>query len=96
MELAVRDCIRKCFGGNSNVTFHDKVQALKYVAEDPLTQELMPSFEGNSRDMKLIKFFSERKSYQLLGVILVLYSMLFKLKNRLQQTIDKTIRFQKD
>jgi|GEM_PF-924214 len=88
MELAVRDCIRKCFGGNSNITFQAKVQALKYVAEDPLTQELMPSFEGNSSDMKLIKFFTQRKSYQSLGVILVLYSMLFKLKNRLKQTIQ--------
>ena len=91
MELAVRDCIRKCFGTNSNLTFQDKVQALIYVAEDPLTQELMPSFEADTSDMKLIKSFSHRKSYQSLGVILVLYSSLFKLKNRSKQTIHKLI-----
>lgn len=97
MELAVRDCIRKCFSGNSDVSFQDKVQALKYVSEDPLTQELMPSFEGNSLDMKFIKFFSKRQSYQSyqsLGFILVLYSMLFKLKNRLKQTIHKLLDFE--
>ena len=82
MELAVRDCIRKCFGGQDTLSFPEKVQKLKVVCEDPLTQKMLPSFECKSRDMKIIQFFSQRKSYRLLGMTLVLYSSLFKLKKR--------------
>ena len=85
IELAVRDCIRKCFGGKYKLAFYEKVQKLKYVCEDQLTQEIMPRFEGNSADMKIIKFFSQYKSYELLGLVLVLYSFLVDINKRGQQ-----------
>ena len=89
IEYAVRDCIRKCIGGKYTLKFHEKVQNIKYVCEDKLTQEIMPSFECVNIDLKIIKFFSQHKSYELLGLILVLYSFLagirkslLKIKNR--------------
>lgn len=83
IEFSARQCIRRCFKDRCKLNFYEKVQKLKYICEDKLTQESMPIFEY--KDMKIIRFLSQRKAYNLLGFLLVIHSYL----------IDRYISIQK-
>ncbi|WP_050739527.1 glycosyltransferase [Acetobacterium bakii] len=95
MEFAVMHCIKICFRSKCKLTYSEKVQKLKYVCEDNLTQELITAFECKDFYMKIVRFFTKYKLYQLLGFILIVHSFLVdiyktiqKIKNTIFEVID--------
>jgi glycosyltransferase involved in cell wall biosynthesis len=79
VEFAVRDCIRKSFRSKYKVSFHNKIQSIIDICEDSLTQETMSLFECKDIYMKVIRFFSKYKLYNILGFLLILHSYLVNL-----------------